>query len=178
VAQEIVGSGEDPAEAITQHIVALRRYARALVRNGPEADDLVQECLTRALARLKVWHEVRDLRAYLFAILNNVHFDSLAQKKRAGNVVPIEEALKTLSCRPSQQARIEANELIAALERIPAEQKRIVLLVAVGGMKYHEIAKMLNIPIGTVMSRLSRGRETLRQMLAGEELPRLRRADG
>ena len=142
-----------------------------------DADDLVQECLTRALARLKVWNEVRDLRAYLFAILNNVHIDSLVLKKRANNVVPIEDALKTLACAPSQLARIEANEMIAALDRIPDEQRRIVLLVALGGMKYHEIAKTLGIPIGTVMSRLSRGREALRRIMSGEELPRLKLAN-
>jgi RNA polymerase sigma-70 factor (ECF subfamily) len=171
-------SGEDPAAAVAQHIVALRRYARSLVRNSSEADDLVQECLARALARLRVWHEVRDLRAYLFTILNNVHLDTLAHRKRSGNVVPIDEAVANLSCRPNQVSRIEANELSEALERIPEEQRRVVLLVGIGGMKYHEIASMLGIPIGTVMSRLSRGRETLRRMLAGEELPSLKRADG
>ena len=142
-----------------------------------EADDLVQECMTRALARLRVWREVRDLRAYLFTILNNVHLDTIAQRKRSGNVVPIDEALKTLAVRPNQLARIEANELAVALERIPEEQRRIVLLVGIGGMKYQEIAKMLGIPIGTVMSRLSRGREALRQILAGEDLPKMKHAD-
>lgn len=147
------------------------------MRNSVEADDLVQECLARAIARLRVWNEVRDLRAYLFTILNNVHLDALAQRKRAGNVVPIEDAMANLSSRPNQISRIEANELAEALERIPEEQRRVVLLVGVGGMKYHEIASMLGIPIGTVMSRLSRGREALRQMLSGEELPKLKRAD-
>jgi RNA polymerase sigma-70 factor (ECF subfamily) len=179
VSEAVVGtpSGEDPAAAVAQHIVALRRYARSLVRNSVEADDLVQECLTRAVARLRVWNEVRDLRAYLFTILNNVHLDTIAQRKRAGNVVPIDEAMASLSSRPNQLARIEANELGEALERIPEEQRRVVLLVGVGGMKYHEIASMLGIPIGTVMSRLSRGREALRQILSGEELPKLKRAD-
>jgi RNA polymerase sigma-70 factor (ECF subfamily) len=93
------------------------------------------------------------------------------------NVVPIDEALKTLAVQPNQIARIQANELAAALERIPEEQRRVVLLVGIGGMKYHEIATMLGIPIGTVMSRLSRGRESLRQILAGEDLPKLKRAD-
>ena len=170
--------GNDPAAAVAHHMVALRRYARSLVRNSAEADDLVQECITRAIARLRVWHEVRDLRAYLFTILNNVHLDSIAQRKRAGNVVPLDEAVKNLSSRPNQLARIEANELAEALERIPEEQRRVVLLVGIGGMKYHEIAKMLGIPIGTVMSRLSRGRETLRKMLAGEDFAKLKRADG
>lgn len=180
MSETVVGtpSGEDPAAAVAQHIVALRRYARSLVRNSTEADDLVQECLARAVARLRVWHEVRDLRAYLFTILNNVYLDTLAHRKRAGNVVPIDDAMATLACRPNQVARIEANELSDALERIPEEQRRIVLLVGIGGMKYHEIASMLGIPIGTVMSRLSRGREALRQILAGEELPKLKRADG
>ena len=177
-----VPSGSEPGKAdpvgeITQHIAALRRYARSLVRNPMEADDLVQECLTRALARLRVWREVRDLRAYLFTILNNVHRDQISLRKRMDNVVPIDEALKTLAVRPNQIARIEANELAAALERIPEEQRRVVLLVGIGGMKYHEIATMLGIPIGTVMSRLSRGRESLRQILAGEDLPKLKRAD-
>jgi len=169
--------GDDPAAAVAQHMAALRRYARSLVRNSVEADDLVQECMARALARLRVWREVRDLRAYLFTILNNVHLDTIAQRKRAGNVVPLDEAIKTLACRPNQLARIEANELAEALEHIPEEQRRVVLLVGIGGMKYHEIASMLGIPIGTVMSRLSRGREALRQMLAGEDVPKLKRAD-
>jgi len=179
VSEAVVGtpSGEDPAAAVAQHIVALRRYARSLVRNSSEADDLVQECLTRALARLRVWREVRDLRAYLFTILNNVYLDTIAQRKRAGNVVPIEDAMATLATHPNQVARIEANELAEALERIPEEQRRVVLLVGIGGMKYHEIATMLGIPIGTVMSRLSRGREALRQMLAGEDLPKVKRID-
>lgn len=163
------------SDSITDHVAGLRRYARSLARNPVDADDLVQECLTRALARLTMWQEVRDLRAYLFTILHHIHADSLARRRAEGNVVPIEDALRTYACKPAQMGRIEVNELMRAVSGLTEEQRNVVLLAGVAGLKYEEIARVLDIPVGTVMSRLNRAREALRRTMNGEERARGRR---
>jgi RNA polymerase sigma-70 factor (ECF subfamily) len=166
-------SSERPAlpqsePSVTQHIPGLRRYARVLVGDPSEADDLVQECLTRALARRHTLGRIGDLRAYLFTILHNVHVDRAAQQRRSGPSLSLDHVQASLACQPDQLPRLELIDLASALSRLPVEQRDVVLLVGVEGMSYRETAGVLDIPIGTVMSRLSRGREALRQSMAIE----------
>ncbi|WP_454618322.1 sigma-70 family RNA polymerase sigma factor [Bradyrhizobium cenepequi] len=148
-------------------IPALRRYARALMRDRASADDLVQDCLERAVSR---WHQRRDgsVRAWLFTILHNLAADQFRQMASRGRHVPIEEAGESeFGGAASQEHRLIYQDVLNRLARLPEEQRSVLLLVAVEDLSYAEAAKVLNIPVGTVMSRLSRARERLQQELDG-----------
>lgn len=169
-------------ETVLEHIPALRRYARSLTGDAAEADDLVQESLSRALARRRKkgddMSEIRNLRAYLFTILHNAHVDRLSERRRWTYSLP-EEVLENRLARPApQHGHLELNELAEALQRLPEEQRQAVLLVGYEGMAYKDAAQVMDVPIGTVMSRLSRGREALRRMMAGAPLADLRTVAG
>ncbi|HET6520230.1 MAG TPA: RNA polymerase sigma factor [Geminicoccaceae bacterium] len=169
------GTTEDD-HALVDHLAALRRYARALLGGTAEADDLVQECLVRALARTSLWRPVRNMRAYLFTILHNVHADRVSRRSRTVEVVPLDGSAATHSSTPpTQYGRLELRDLALALTRLSEEQRQVVLLVGLEGMSYQEVAIVLDVPVGTVMSRLSRGREALRQLMAAKAPANLRR---
>lgn len=173
--QVLTETGSDPTlPTLTLHVAALRRYAYALERNREEADDLVQDCLTRAIARTKAWSEIRNVRAYLFTILHNLHVDHVSRGRRAGTAVPLESVEHKLMTHPSQEESLRIRDLERALRVLPDDYRKAVLLVGLEGMSYQEAATTLGIPIGTVMSRLSRGRETLRQLMATEARAKLR----
>lgn len=155
---------EAVSERILDHISALRRYAILLVGNITDADDIVQEALARILAKSGIWNNVNDMRSYLFSAVHNVYIDHTRKQKRVAHNMPIENVLATLSSPAVQHKRLELRDLVIALSKLPTEQREIVLLVGIEGMSYAEAAKTLDIPIGTVMSRLSRGREALRLM--------------
>jgi RNA polymerase sigma-70 factor (ECF subfamily) len=152
---------------LTTHIAALRRYATALLGNTVEADDLVQDCLTQALSRAHLWDRVRDHRAYLFTILHNVHVDRIARQRRQGKHLPVEDFAGQLYCLPTQHVRLAVRDFERGLRSMPEAYRTVVLLVGLEGMSYRQTADVLGIPIGTVMSRLSRGREMLRQSMNG-----------
>lgn len=151
---------------IEAEIPRLRRYARALVRDFSAADDLVQECLTRALGRMHLWREGTNLRAWLFTILHNQHVNHIRAAIRAGTTVELCEAEPLLSRPASQDKHLELRDLERALGGLTTEQRALVLLVGLEGMTYEEAAGVLEIPVGTVRSRLSRGRQTLRQLMS------------
>jgi RNA polymerase sigma-70 factor (ECF subfamily) len=165
-------------ETVLEHMPALRRYARSLTGDTAEADDLVQESLSRALARRDRRGEIRNLRAYLFTILHNAHVDRLNERRRWTYSLP-EEVLDNRLAQPApQHGHLALGDLAAALQRLPEEQRQAVLLVGYEGMAYKDAAQVLDVPIGTVMSRLSRGREALRRMMAGAPLADLRPVAG
>lgn len=141
----------------------LRRYARALTRNRDQADDLVQDCLERALSRRHLWNEDGNTRAWLFTIMHNIHANDTRRYSTRPPAVPIED--DTLSQPAAQTARLAGLDMAAALEALPDEQRQVILLVALEGMRYGEIAELLGVAPGTVMSRLSRGRERLRRLM-------------
>ena len=153
-------------------IPALRRYARGLTGKREDADDLVQDALERAWSRLALWQRRGDLRAWLFSILHNRFVDRV----RAVRASP-EEPMNgdrdgdgdgiTLPVRATQSDRLEVCDLDAALARLMPDQREVLLLVAVEQMSYGQIAGVLGVPLGTVMSRLSRAREQLRAVLEG-----------
>ena len=148
-------------------IPALRRYARALVRNAATADDLVQDCLERAVSH---WHQRREgnPRSWLFAILHNLAINQLRQARTRGQHVAIEETSESdLGEDAVQERRLMYQDVLNKLARLPEEQRAVLLLVAVEDLSYADAAKVLNIPIGTVMSRLSRARERLQQEIEG-----------
>ncbi len=162
------------AEELVVHVAALRRYALLLLGDSADADDAVQETLTRVLARAKSWHTIGDLRPYLFSTLHNVFVDSTRREKRMATDFLSEDILASLVTPPSQQQRVELRDTVVALAKLPNEQREVVLLVGLEGLSYLEAAEALGIPVGTVMSRLSRGREVLRSMTSRETSRKLR----
>lgn len=157
----------DIEQSVEQHIPRLRRYARALTGERSAADDLVQDTLERALSRFHLWRRGSDLRAWLFTIMHNIYVNQARSRVRHQH-----EALDNDSAAEAAQARepdwLELRDLDDALARLPHEQRAVLLLVGLEEFTYEEAARVLDIPIGTVMSRLSRGRERLRGMLSGD----------
>ena len=154
---------------IREQIPRLRRYARALVSDRTLADDLVQDTLERALTKFHLWRHGSDLRAWLFSIMHNVHIDQV-RTRMAKPSETLEDDAAELSTRATQADHLEVRDLDESLKRLPDEQREILLLVALEQMTYEEVAKVLRIPVGTVMSRLSRGREKLRAVMEGRSL--------
>lgn len=162
----------DLARLLEAEIPRLRRYARALTRDVSRADDLVQSCLARALAKQHLWQAGTDLRAWLFTILHNQHVNDVRRSVREGVSVAVEEMAPVLTVQPRAHAALLLRDLEAALARLPQEQRQVILLVGLEGMRYEEVAMVLGIPVGTVRSRLSRGRDQLRQLMdMGEVAP-------
>lgn len=157
------------SHAILAELPRLRRYARALVGNREAADDLVQDTLERAWTRESQWQPGSDLRSWLLAIMHNLRIDQM--RRPALPLSVLEEDAIDLPARATQTDRIELNELGTALTCLPEEQRAVLLLVALEDMSYAEVAATLAIPIGTVMSRLSRGRERLRQIIETRSTP-------
>ncbi len=149
---------------ITLHLPALRRFAFALTGDPAEADDLVQESLTRVISHRLRLGGVRNLRSYLFRVARNAHIDN-AKRQRSADIVPLDRVAATLQTAPTQSEHMEMRELEEALTRLPEEQRQVILLVAYEGVSYRDAANILDVPIGTIMSRLSRGREALRSRL-------------
>jgi len=151
--------------SIEAEIPRLRRYARALTRDSAATDDLVQDTLARALGKLHLWQEGTDLRAWLFTILHNQYVNQVRRAVREGTPVALSETEPPLTQAPHQGKRLELRDLDRALGKLPAEQRSVILLVGLEGMHYEHVAKVLDVPIGTVRSRLSRGREALRRLM-------------
>jgi RNA polymerase sigma-70 factor (ECF subfamily) len=154
------------SSAILAEIPRLRRYARAMLGDRAAADDLMQDTLERAWSRLQQWRAGSDMRAWLFGIMHNLRIDQLRRPKL--NMYSVAEEALELPTRPTQNDALELRDLESALACLPDEQREVLLLVALEEMSYAEIATMLGIPIGTVMSRLSRGRERLRLIMNGQ----------
>ena len=157
------------------HIASLRRYARALLRNRADAEDLVQEALARAIARADSFQAGTNMRAWLFTILHNVHVNQVRSRASRPDEVTVESVENRLTTPARQEERVEVREMMRALDELPDEQRQVLLLVALEGLKYEEVAEMIGVPIGTVMSRLSRGREAVRAKLANGASVALRR---
>jgi RNA polymerase sigma-70 factor, ECF subfamily len=155
---------------IVAEIPRLRRYARALTHNTTAADDLVQDCLTRALSKIHLWQDGTNLRAWLFTILHNQYVNEVRRSVRAGTVVSLSdtepEPEPALTRAPDQGKRLELRDLERALAKLPEEQRSALLLAGIEGMQYEEVAAVLDVPLGTIRSRLSRGRAALRQLMS------------
>jgi RNA polymerase sigma-70 factor (ECF subfamily) len=136
-------------------IPRLRRYARALVRDPVAADDLVQDCLARALRKIHLWEKGTDLRAWLFTILHNQHISlaRLAMRQRA--IVELQKRKSGLALSPNQIARLELRDLERAIARLPDRQRSVILLIGLKGLSYQEAASVVNLPVGTVRSQVS-----------------------
>jgi RNA polymerase sigma-70 factor, ECF subfamily len=158
-------------QRIEAEIPRMRRYARALVHDVTGADDLVQECLTRALSKLDLWRDGTDLRAWLFTILHNQYVNHVRRSIRISTQSQLDATALQRSQPANQEKRLELRDLNRALGQLPADQRAVILLVGLEGMPYADVAVVLGVPVGTVRSRLSRGRLALRQLM-GIELDR------
>ena len=154
------------AADITSHIPRLRRYARALTGDTAAADDLVQDTLERAWRRLALWRSGSDMRAWLFTIMHNIFVNQRKANPRGRNQTTELAAGEFRATAPLEN-RMMLRDLHKALNSLLPEQKEVLLLIGLEQMSYGEAAKVLGIPVGTVMSRLSRGREQLRAMTSG-----------
>jgi len=155
----------DLAQRFEAEIPGLRRYARALTRDDAAADDLVQDCLVRGLAKQHLWKEGSNFRAWLFTILHNQYVNSVRRGVREGTAVGISETEPSLTHAADQGQRLELRDLDRALARLPEEQRTTILLVGLEGMRYDAVAEIMGIPVGTVRSRLSRSRDALRRLM-------------
>jgi RNA polymerase sigma-70 factor, ECF subfamily len=156
---------DDRDRQIIDLIPRLRRYARALTGNADLADDLVQDCLERAWGRLHLWRRDSNMRAWLFTIMHNLHVNARRRAANRPDRAELPDWEAGPGVQPIQEHIVEFRSTVAALHRLPDEQKAVLLLVGLEGFSYRETAEVLSLPIGTVMSRLARGRERLRQML-------------
>lgn len=166
-------TGGITGELLASQIPRLRRYARALTRNAEAADDLVQDCLERAWRKAHHWEAGTDLRAWLFTVMHNVYVNALRRPQ------PETEPMEHTDYQDPQPQPVDAGlnlrDLERGLARLSAEQREVLLLVCLEEMPYEQVAAVLGVPVGTVMSRLHRARERLREWMAGEQKPSLRR---
>jgi RNA polymerase sigma-70 factor (ECF subfamily) len=153
------------AERLVDLIPRLRRYARALAGDRASADDLVQDTLERAWAKLHLYRRGTDLRAWLFTVMHNVHVNKVRATRPTD---PLDEDLPEMALRAPQGDSLAMRDLDRSIALLPPEQRAVLLLVTLEEMSYEEVARTLGIPMGTVMSRLSRAREKLRAMMHGQ----------
>jgi len=172
----------DRKAAIAQELPRLRRYARALLRDASEADDLVQDCVARALERIAQWREDDEPRRWLFAIMHNLFVDrgrAQQRRDRAAQVMPLNP--DDAADPPRQLDRLMVADVLEALQELPDDRREAIVLVGVEGMSYRDAAAVLGVPVGTLMSRLSRGREQLRALIGdnnGRRTGHLRSVEG
>jgi RNA polymerase sigma factor (sigma-70 family) len=155
----------DEAKRLVELIPRLRRYARALVGDRSGADDLVQDTLERAWAKLHLYRRGTDLRAWLFTVMHNVHVNRVRATRTTDL---LRDEMPELARDGAQGDALLMRDLDRAITRLPADQRAVLLLVTLEEMSYEEVARTLGIPIGTVMSRLSRAREKLRSLMLGQ----------
>ena len=159
------------AQRLVDLIPRLRRYARALVNDHASADDLVQDTLERAWAKLHLYRRGTDLRAWLFTVMHNVHVNKVRSARATD---PLDDEMPELAQRAAQGESLVVRDLDRAIARLPEEQRAVLLLVTLDEMSYDQVSRALGIPIGTVMSRLSRAREKLRAMMLGQAAAKLK----
>ena len=154
---------QDERDRLIACIPRLRRYARALIGDRTGADDLVQDTMERGWKKLSSWQRGSDMRAWLFGIMHNLHIDQVRRPVIVTDVLDDDTPLPAVAHTDS----LEMRDLQSALAALPAEQREILLLVALEEMSYEEVAATLGLPVGTVMSRLSRARQKLRAQMEG-----------
>jgi len=159
----------DPGAEIIACIPRLRRYARALVGDPAGADDLVQDTVERGWSRIMEWRRDREMRAWLFGIMHNLHVDDL--RARRLQTTALDDDMPDIAQASNPSSGLEVRDMQAALNLLAVEQREILLLIGLEGMSYDQVAATVGVPLGTVMSRLSRGREKLRSLMEGRAAP-------
>jgi RNA polymerase sigma-70 factor (ECF subfamily) len=159
----------DFARLVEEQIPRLRRYARGLYRwHIHDADDLVQETLARAVAKQHLWQPGTNLRAWLFTLMHNLHVNNVRRSVREGTTVDIDSLQNVMASTSDASASVLMRDLERGLAELAVEQRQVILLVGLEGMRYDEVALILGVPVGTVRSRLSRGRDALRMLMGME----------
>ncbi len=165
---------EQFGDLLIEQIPRLRRYARALTRDSGTADDLVQDCLGRAWSRQRRWQADSNLRAWLFTIMHNLYVNKIRKLKRQSGSEPLDVREHRDPVRSGQDRAMDLRDLESGLSTLPDDQREVLVMVCLEEMSYRQVADTLAVPIGTVMSRLHRGRERLRRWMNGEHPARLR----
>jgi RNA polymerase sigma-70 factor (ECF subfamily) len=155
--------------ALREHITHLFRYARMLVRNRPDAEDLVQDCLTRMLSRDDRHEPVRDMRRYLLTATRNLYITQIKQRIRQAPTLTLADAIEELGYPPAQNDRLKLRDIQRGLEQLPAGQRDAILLVSLEEMSCQQAADRLSVPIGTIQSRVHRARAMLKRLIGDEE---------
>ena len=159
----------DFGRLLEKEIPRLRRYARALTRDGSRADDLVQDTLVRAIANQNCWQRGTDLRAWLFTIMHNVNVNFVRRGIREGVAVNVDDTSICVMVPTDHTGALTLRDLDRAFVKIPEEQRRVILLIGLEGITYEEAAAILDVPLGTIRSRLSRGRAALRILMNSKD---------
>jgi RNA polymerase sigma factor (sigma-70 family) len=164
-----MASSETFESELTQLLPRLRRFAHTLSRNGADADDLTQASIERALRSREQWQAGTRLDSWLYRIMRNLWIDTVRARGRREKHEAPEDAAKEVGEDPREamHASMELMRAMSAMDRLPDEQREVVALILVEGFGYREVSEMLDLPIGTVSSRLVRGRTTLLEMLGG-----------
>ncbi len=157
--------GDSFATDLLGSLPRLRRYAIALVGDRSLADDLVQDCVEKALKNRAALKDARRLFGWLRTILHNLYMDALRERRSRGTIVDLDEMANSLMVSVAANDRTVMLDFVRAMDGLSADHRQILLLVGLEGLSYREIADELEIPIGTVMSRLARARDQLRNRL-------------
>lgn len=165
-------------DMVTDHIPNLRRYARVLTRDPVHAEDLVQDCLVRAISREHLWQQGTNLRAWLFTILHNLYINQYLRRGGAKSTVPLLDEQQALLSSPARQVHtVTLRDLARAFDHLPDQERQVVIMIGLEGMQYEDAAAQLDVPVGTVKSRLSRARTRLRKLMDGDQAMDLGAAD-
>lgn len=149
---------------LAAEIPHLRRYARTLAAHPAEADDLVQDCLERAMRKWQLWRGSARLRSWLFRILHRLYLNRRRDGRHHDAAVPLEAVAERANASNTGPAQLEVRDILQGLQTLPAIQREAIVLLAVEDLSYEEAAWVLGIPVGTLRSRLARGREQLRAL--------------
>jgi RNA polymerase sigma-70 factor (ECF subfamily) len=171
------GSGDALVDRLLAELPRLRRYAIALIGDLSTADDLLQDCIERALRRRGSLQSADRVGPWLRSILHNLYIDEIRQRRSRGTAVDVDELTNTLAFSVPARDRSSVRELTAAMNALSPEHRQVILLVTLEGLSYREVGEELGVPIGTVMSRVARAREQLRSRLDGSETGAPRSAD-
>jgi RNA polymerase sigma-70 factor (ECF subfamily) len=151
---------------LSAELPVLRRFARALTGDPALADDLVQDCLERAMLKSHLYDSSRPLRAWLFTMLRNLHISGMRRNSRATVIKTVDDLMDSEgSVPPEQENRLAAGSVSEALSRLSPQHREVIVLVGLEEMSYRDVSEILGVPVGTIMSRLSRAREQMRQLL-------------
>lgn len=162
-------------QLLTEELPSLRRYAYALTGNRQQADELVQDCYLRACSRFHLWRSDNKLRPWLFTIMHNLYVNWIRNNARRTDVMSLEDHEQNMSVKAQQEGVVAVAQLTAQLQQLPPEQRELLLMVSLEGLSYKEVAGIMKIPMGTVMSRLGRARETLRLSMDHTSKTKLKR---
>ena len=154
---------------LENEIPKLRRYARSLCRNATDADDLLQDSLLLGMRKSHLWQDGTNLRAWLSTIMHNQHVNVVRRAVREGIKVPIDDVAPRLACPAPQEGALQLRDVERAVKRLPAAQRQVLLMTAIDGQRYGEIATTLGLPEGTVRSRLWRARAAVREWIGETE---------